>query len=257
MKEQSNSSEHREGSGVGDLDGLEKVARAASQGEWKAIRDRRRMCPWRVESADGHAYIADIPQPTRDAYAIFEANARHIATFDPPTVLALIAENRRLIERLRALEGGEIQGVSLSSASLPSDLTVRTEAQSPAGEDPRERAQTYLDGWEGKNELRVGPHMLAWALKDLLDHTHNAAREADASTLVSEAAKECEPCPMAECPDCPRAPPLRFNMQGRHMTHCQSDDDGHCTWTHCPQLRDNEPATSHRHCPLDMIGDEE
>jgi hypothetical protein len=36
------------------------------------------------------------------------------------------------------------------------------------------------------------------------------------------------------------------------MTRCQSDDDGYCEWRGCPQLRDNEPKKSGRHCPLDM-----
>lgn len=33
---------------------------------------------------------------------------------------------------------------------------------------PMEDIRAYLDGWLGKNELRVGPNMLAWALKSLL-----------------------------------------------------------------------------------------
>lgn len=33
---------------------------------------------------------------------------------------------------------------------------------------------------------------------------------------------------------------------------CHADDDGDCTWTECPQLRDGEPAKSRRHCPLDL-----
>lgn len=38
---------------------------------------------------------------------------------------------------------------------------------------------------------------------------------------------------------------------------CRSDDDGHCTWERCPQLRDGEPKTSGRHCPLDTRGRDE
>ncbi len=34
-------------------------------------------------------------------------------------------------------------------------------------------------------------------------------------------------------------------------TRCQSGRDGDCNWSACPQLRDNEPATTGRHCPLD------
>ena len=32
---------------------------------------------------------------------------------------------------------------------------------------------------------------------------------------------------------------------------CHSHKDGDCTWSACPQLRDNEPAMTGRHCPLD------
>lgn len=46
-------------------------------------------------------------------------------------------------------------------------------------------------------------------------------------------------------------PPFRFDMQQRCMTRCQSDDDGDCDWSGCPQNRDGEPKKSGRHCPLD------
>ena len=39
-------------------------------------------------------------------------------------------------------------------------------------------------------------------------------------------------------------------------TRCQSGRDGDCNWAACPQLRDNEPATTGRHCPLDDWDDE-
>lgn len=34
--------------------------------------------------------------------------------------------------------------------------------------------------------------------------------------------------------------------------HCMADDDGHCTWGGCPQVRDGEPAATGRHCPRDI-----
>lgn len=37
---------------------------------------------------------------------------------------------------------------------------------------------------------------------------------------------------------------------------CHSDDDGHCEWAECPQIRDNEPHATGRHCPRDLRGDE-
>lgn len=42
----------------------------------------------------------------------------------------------------------------------------------------------------------------------------------------------------------------RPNMITRGM--CQSDRDGYCKWSECPQLRDGEPEKSGRHCPLDL-----
>lgn len=34
---------------------------------------------------------------------------------------------------------------------------------------------------------------------------------------------------------------------GCHAQH----NDGDCTWTGCPQVRDSEPRATGRHCPLD------
>lgn len=40
-------------------------------------------------------------------------------------------------------------------------------------------------------------------------------------------------------------------------THCHATrDDGDCSWKDCPQLRDGEPANTHRHCPLDIREEE-
>lgn len=33
--------------------------------------------------------------------------------------------------------------------------------------------------------------------------------------------------------------------------HCLSDNDGECEWKDCPQIRDDEPTRSGRHCPRD------
>lgn len=41
-------------------------------------------------------------------------------------------------------------------------------------------------------------------------------------------------------------------------TQCHSNNDGECSWSGCPQLRDGEPNASGRHCPLDTnAGDAE
>ncbi len=47
-------------------------------------------------------------------------------------------------------------------------------------------------------------------------------------------------------------PEFRYDHERRCVTRCQADfDDGVCTWKHCPQLRDNEPTKTGRHCQLD------
>lgn len=38
---------------------------------------------------------------------------------------------------------------------------------------------------------------------------------------------------------------------------CHAGRDGDCIWKDCPQLRDKEPETTGRHCPLDVWRDEE
>jgi len=38
--------------------------------------------------------------------------------------------------------------------------------------------------------------------------------------------------------------------------HCHADRDGACDWTHCPQIKDNEPRASGRHCPRDLHDDQ-
>jgi hypothetical protein len=41
------------------------------------------------------------------------------------------------------------------------------------------------------------------------------------------------------------------------LNRCAAGRDGECTNPQCPQLRDNEPRATGRHCPLDNdTGDE-
>ena len=34
-------------------------------------------------------------------------------------------------------------------------------------------------------------------------------------------------------------------------TRCRASEDGDCDWPECPQILDDEPHRSGRHCPLD------
>lgn len=39
------------------------------------------------------------------------------------------------------------------------------------------------------------------------------------------------------------------------IVHCHAGRDGECNWAACPQMRDNEPHRTHRHCPRDRHPD--
>lgn len=42
-----------------------------------------------------------------------------------------------------------------------------------------------------------------------------------------------------------------LKQAGTVNAYCHADRDGDCSWQHCPQLRDDEPNKSGRHCPID------
>lgn len=80
-----------------DLEQLEKVARVATDGPWSVVDGDE------VTSAEG-PLLAGLP--TGDAIVCWMPDATHIATFDPPTVLALIARLREAeakVERVEAI----------------------------------------------------------------------------------------------------------------------------------------------------------
>lgn len=57
----------------------------------------------------------------------------------------------------------------------------------------------------------------------------------------------------ARCPTCDGSgslPPVLtwLVVEG---DRCKANQDGDCSWEHCPQLRDGEPVRSGRHCPID------
>ena len=46
---------------------------------------------------------------------------------------------------------------------------------------------------------------------------------------------------------------LAAQSKGDVLAGCAAGKDGDCTHAQCPQLRDNEPQASGRHCPLDAV----
>ena len=81
-----------------DLDELERVAREATPGEWVSF-DRDTASNIYSAGNNGsllavcHSYTTDISEKRPNA-ARRKANATYIATFDPPTILTLIAAAR-------------------------------------------------------------------------------------------------------------------------------------------------------------------
>ncbi|WP_314439460.1 hypothetical protein [Massilia timonae] len=60
------------------------------------------------------------------------------------------------------------------------------------------------------------------------------------------------------CPMCKKShrikagqPRMPKGSATRELNRCAAGRDGECGHAQCPQLRDNEPRTSGRHCPLD------
>lgn len=41
------------------------------------------------------------------------------------------------------------------------------------------------------------------------------------------------------------------------LVHCAADKDGECRHKDCPQIRDDEPKRSGRHCPIDTRPDDD
>jgi hypothetical protein len=48
------------------------------------------------------------------------------------------------------------------------------------------------------------------------------------------------------------APGVLARLRAADNGRCHADDDGDCVWSGCPQLRDDEPRRSGRHCPRDL-----
>lgn len=55
----------------------------------------------------------------------------------------------------------------------------------------------------------------------------------------------------------PRQAPAPEKAPRRPLAGCAAGRDGECTHPDCPQLRDNEPKDTGRHCPLDTTTGEE
>ncbi|WP_186130451.1 hypothetical protein [Burkholderia gladioli] len=53
------------------------------------------------------------------------------------------------------------------------------------------------------------------------------------------------------------ASPAPSNMNANPLIRCAAGSDGECKHAQCPQIRDNEPNATGRHCPIDNWGDDD
>ena len=128
-----------------DLDALEAVAKAATPGPWEAYADRCvRTEPY------GPIIYDDSCQENENA----DANMAYVATFDPPTTLALIAEVRSLRARVAEVEA------SFALDGEDGHPCIRVEAYLRA-EDARKAAEQQVadltaERDEARNLARMG-----------------------------------------------------------------------------------------------------
>ena len=86
------------------LQELRRIAEAATPGPWW-------VDGWEVRTKDGDRFIASIAPAFRGDHPDascweLDANIRHIATFNPPTVLAMLDEIERLRRERETLAAG-------------------------------------------------------------------------------------------------------------------------------------------------------
>lgn len=102
------------------LDRLEALAREAEPGEWTASEPNGRGRGWKVGPAwlGGSAWSAETA-----------ANAAHIAAFDPPTVLRLIAVARAAKRLIGYMESAECGPLDAPADALRSALAELEDAK--------------------------------------------------------------------------------------------------------------------------------
>lgn len=89
-------------------------------------------------------------------------------------------------------------------------------------------------------------------LKSIFATSEEPAAALAAAEIARKARRKVRESKPAVTPD-----PLLSAEPGDLFGRCQAGRDGECKFSDCPQLRDDEPIRSGRHCPLDIEDDEE
>ncbi|SFB19566.1 ead/Ea22-like family protein [Azotobacter beijerinckii] len=86
---------------MADWSELKRLAEAATPGPWRIGKANRDESDIRIHGAGDGSIVADV---CSDVWDDADANAEFIAAANPAVVLALIAENEKLVERRRLLD---------------------------------------------------------------------------------------------------------------------------------------------------------
>lgn len=90
----------------------------------------------------------------------------------------------------------------------------------------------------------------------LRHQTHHCGTVAPLAIVVECVGRIYSPPVTAATAPKPKVP-LPIARDPKVDGHCRSAKDGDCSWERCPQLHDNEPEVSGRHCPLDTSAEDE
>jgi hypothetical protein len=131
-----------------DVEGMRKVAEAATRGRWTANLHHTQVSAGRTYGFIHASAAVPLAAVTLGVEGMSEdegrANAAHIATFDPPTVLAMLARIEELEEALDAaraeglslLESKGISSVANGAAAGPSDCAATASSCQSEGGQP-------------------------------------------------------------------------------------------------------------------------
>lgn len=113
------------------------------------------------------------------------------------------------------------------------------------------RAVLVIDG--GALAIRVGDRLVGILAVNVIASGDREKWLAHRQEALAEALIAYAPAPAAEPPRDKRQLAILspYRQELADKGHCMADDDGDCTWAECPQLRDDEPRKSGRHCPRD------
>ncbi len=115
-----------------DIPALEAISKAATQGTWKFAGTFYQLIV--AEDIDGYTDVAEVFHPQLPHG---KANAKHIATFDPPTTLKLLAALTAARDERDAMDVERRTTASLCRAL--EKITAETQAENAALKAERDR----------------------------------------------------------------------------------------------------------------------